>query len=86
MVVYCICIVKQKEIKMQTVIFDGKEYTLTQDAYISSDGKTYQATAVDKNGDDYMVYWDVIDWDNIDEIDDESNMCDWDNAANVIKI
>lgn len=70
-----------------TVEFEGKQYTLTQQPYI--DGKMddrpyYKAIAVDKNGNEHEVVWDVVD--NWEEIEDESESCDWDEPESVEKI
>jgi len=70
-----------------TVEFEGKEYTLTQQPYI--DGKTddrphYRAMAVDKEGNDHEVTWNVVDYWEI--IEDESESCDWDEPESVEKI
>ena len=70
---------------METMTIGGKTYYLWQDAYVSDNGKTYQAHASlnpdDNDDDDYMIYWDVI----ADE-DDQSNNCDWDNPRYIIDI
>lgn len=70
------------------VIFNGNEYELVQEAYISDDGMHYQAAA--KNGeDDYMVFWETTEeWNNRqpDDKTDESDACDWDNPVRVDKI
>lgn len=76
---------------------DGTEYALTQDAYISDDGNTYEASVVSMDmlneagttPDDYnpsidpaaTAYWEII----CDDCDDQSNACDWDKPL-VIKL
>lgn len=68
-----------------TINFEGKTYTLTQDAYYSNgnDGQ-YQAAAVDKDGRTYMVYWNILEGHEDDE--NEDTMCDWDNPDEVTLI
>lgn len=66
------------------VEFEGKEYTLTQDAYIDGSADEtpyYRAMAEDAEGNEYEVFWDVLE--NWKEIEDEQEMCDWDNPAKV---
>ena len=69
------------------------DYILLQQAYPENDqsaecGYSYCALAKkaaqwdDDDADHYMIYWDVIDV----ECDDESNACDWDTPAKVVKI
>lgn len=66
-----------------SVLFEGEEYELTQQAhYCESAGDEYTAHAFDKNGDEYYVYWDIINPD----AEEEENMCDWDNPARVSRI
>lgn len=72
---------------MEKVMFEGKEYTLTQEAYAagSANGVPYfQATAVDAEGNEYEVTWDVRDnWEEIAATGDDSEMCDWDAPVSV---
>ena len=82
---------------MEKVIFEGKEYTLTQDAYIAEganryryglplddDRPFYKASAVDQEGNEFEVAWEVVDhW---QELEDENEMCDWENPASVERI
>lgn len=81
-----------------TVNYNGKTYTLEQDAYCSDSGETYQASATHPDYPDATIY--VI-WDNLHaghicdgdgncvidgcngECEDESNACDWDNPSAV---
>ena len=67
-----------------TVTHNGKTFTLTQDAYITSNGSRdyYRAHAVDANQNEYYILWDIIDAD----CDDESNACDWSNPSDIISI
>lgn len=67
------------------VIFEGKEYRLTQDAYVSDDGATYQASAQDADNNEYMVVWEVNHPD-FENLTDESEACDWENPIRVTRI
>lgn len=84
-----------------TVEFKGATYTLTQDAYCDNYGTDgavrYYASAVDANGNKYLVAWDTTEtWNEAQElykatgevsgyIEDESNACDWDSPTAVTK-
>lgn len=64
--------------------WEGKELRTTQDPHI--DGQVgehpyYEASAIDAEGNEYSVIWDVRD--EYEEIDDESSMCDWNNPVSV---
>lgn len=65
-----------------TITFKEKEYELTQDAYYNNgeDG-VYKARAI-KDGEEYMVYWDILPGHEDDE--NEDTMCDWDNPSKVL--
>jgi hypothetical protein len=67
------------------VTFNGKEYTLQQDAYADNymDRICYFATAADSEGNNYKVMWELKDPENYAELEDESEACDWDDAAEV---
>lgn len=69
---------------METITFKSKKLTLTQDAYITSNGvyNCYEALAVDADGNDYKVIWDILDA----QCDDESNACDWSTPSNIIAL
>lgn len=82
--------------------FKGKKYALTQQPYPASgtnyihsggvDYPQYTACCVDEDGDEYHMYWDVLDcWldedgNDSNECEDESSICDWENPSKVIKI
>lgn len=70
--------------------FEGNIIELTQEAYITGlkGKKHYEAHAIDINDNEYIVKWDILDcWkDKIDECDDESNLCDWANPTEIIKL
>ena len=64
------------------ITFEGKTYTLTQDAYYSNGNEgRYQASALDEDGNTYMVLWRILDGHEDD--DNEDTMCDWDNPFAV---
>lgn len=51
-------------------------YNLLQDAYISDCGTTYQAAALDCEGNEVTLYWSVINYDDY-TTDDMALDCDW---------
>jgi len=59
-----------------------KDLKLTQQAYL--DGDVYSAHATDKNGNEYMVHWEIIV--DLDSITDESEACDWENPTYITKL
>lgn len=63
---------------MITYTHNDTVISLIQDAHIADDGRHYIALATDQNDGLYQVSWYVIDYDNSNAIDDESDMCDWD--------
>lgn len=71
-----------------TVDFDGREYTLTEQAYLyHAQGlddiadNHYRANALDDEGNEYFVYWNPIEgW---QQLEDGSDHCDWDNPVMV---
>lgn len=70
------------------VTFNGKDYTLTQQPYVDGydNNVRYYASAVDANGEEYKVAWKVKSNIDINEIEDESDACDWDKPVDVKKI
>lgn len=63
------------------------EIALTQQAYIDgpADGTPiYKATGIDQHGNNYEVTWEVVE--NWEQIEDEQEMCDWDQPARIEKI
>jgi hypothetical protein len=71
------------EAEFGTVDVEGNTYYLTQQAYItgSDDDVCYEAAAIASNGDVYTVRWAVCeDW---QEIEDESDRCDWAKPISV---
>lgn len=79
------------EIEMEKVEFEGKTYTLTQEAYITESGGVtcYEASGIDEDGNDVTVTWDIKDvW--LDEdgqlnglLEDGGEACDWNNPVSV---
>ena len=57
------------------VVHNDKKLYLSQQAYISDDGLTYEASAIDDDENNYKIYWDVT----CQDADDESDACDWDD-------
>jgi|GEM_PF-2558253 len=72
---------------METYTIDGKEITLTQDPFIDGvvgERPIYKAHGTDDQGNEYIVTWNVVDnWENIE---DESEMCDWDNPIGLMQV
>lgn len=77
-----------KDLGFGTVKFEGKEYALTQQPYIDgpADGTPYyRAMAVDAEGNEYEVEWEVVEY--WEKIEDEQEMVeDWDTPVSVEKI
>ena len=79
---------------MNTVTFEGKEITLTQDAYLTGphEAPHYEAAGVDQDGNRVMVKWEIEShWLNEDgtlngEMEDEGDACDWDAPVEVYEI
>ena len=62
------------ETEFGTVEHNGEKLWLTQQAYVTYGG-TYQAAAIDSEGNDYTVTWDTVEgW---EQCEDESEACDW---------
>lgn len=66
------------------ITFDGKEYALKEAAYADTYGDKemtpcYKAMAIDTEGKEYMVYWDITD----DEAELEEHKCNWSAPATV---
>jgi hypothetical protein len=71
-----------------TILVDGKEYTLTKNPYVAgSFGKVYYDGLVeDEEGNEYRISWALKDGIEIDEVEDESDACDWDNPILIIAL
>ena len=68
------------------VFKDGKEYILTQDAYIDGvwEETYYAASAIDKDGRDYLIRWEILeDYDPTSQY--EETACDWENPSEIIQ-
>lgn len=76
---------------MNTVKFEGKEITLTQEAYLTGtqEAPYYEATGTDQEGNEVTVKWEIKpQWLSEDgtlngELEDESDACDWDSPVEV---
>ena len=70
-------------IEYGSVLFEGEEYELTQQAYYNeATGDEYQAHAFDKNGEEFYVFWNIKN----PEAEEEEDMCDWDNPECVERV
>jgi hypothetical protein len=70
----------EANMKNAEITVDGITVQLTQPAYISDSGDTYQANAEDVEGNLYHVYWDVVD----SETGDQSAACNWETPSKII--
>lgn len=76
-----------KDLGFGIVDFDGKKYSLEQQAYIDGiqDRELYyKASALDAEGNKCVVVWDVVD--NWEQIEDEQEMCDWESPISIERI
>lgn len=56
---------------------DGEESTCAMQ------GNWYEASAKDDDGNEYIVFWDILpDWDG----EDEGDACDWDLPTAVVQL
>lgn len=60
-----------------------KTYKLSHQPYI--DGEFYSAHANDKMGNEYMIHWEIK-VDDIENLEDESEACDWDHPLFITKL
>ena len=69
---------------MEIVKFNGQEYTLTQEAYYNChpDKPMYLAEAMDREGYSYLIKWAITH----PQAENEDEMCDWENATDVIEL
>lgn len=69
---------------------NGVRIVTMQPAYLFSNGQEYIAHADEcsRDNSDYIVSWDVKpEYINmIDEVTDESILCDWENPTSIVKI
>ena len=69
-----------------SVEHEGTTWYLTQQPYITSAGGRpwYEAIAISADGDTARIEWAVVDeW---EDIEDESEACDWDKPASVTRL
>lgn len=68
------------------VTYEGKEYILIQQAYIAGTNEEpyYLATAIDNEGNEYEVEWELNE--DAGLVEDESTACDWDRPVDVREI
>lgn len=83
--------IEMTENEFGTVFFEGKGYILVEQAFLNHiqglDGVSddhYAARAVDRDGNEYMVYWNPVDgW---ERLEDASEHCDWDSPVEVTEL
>jgi len=70
---------------MNLTLTNGTQITLTQAAYIegTSTNVFYTALAQDKDGEFYRVIWDILDMPNFENLQDETQACDWQNPRSI---
>lgn len=57
-----------------------------QASVFAMEGNWYEATAVDDDGNEYLVLWEIRDSVDINTLDDESDACDWENPVAVVQL
>jgi len=64
-----------------------EDLQLTQNAYVtgSLEAPYYTAHALDKDGNEYEVRWKII-CDDFDNLEDESNACNWAKPSSITKL
>jgi hypothetical protein len=65
------------------IVYDGVELRTIDNPYLDSD--VYKAIAVDKFDNKYEIVW-TINHPDFENLEDESESCDWDNPASVEKL
>ena len=65
------------------VTVDGTELRTTQEPYLNGDN--YTANAVDQDDNEYKIIWE-INHPDFENLEDESEACDWDNPVSVEKL
>lgn len=65
------------------VTVDGTELRTTQEPYLN--GENYTANAVDQDDNEYKINWE-INHPDFENLEDESEACDWDNPVEVEKL
>lgn len=67
----------EKEVSiMTTTLFNGKEYTFTQEAYYNAGTGMYEAHVKDDEGRYYKAYFFIAN----ENAEEECDMCNWDVA------
>lgn len=72
---------------MLTVEFEGKTIKTNQEPFIdgmSDEKPIYKAYGEDQEGNEYIITWNVVD--HYEEIEDESEMCNWDKPSGLMKL
>lgn len=64
------------------ITVEGIEYRTTQHPYLADNGEQYVAQAVDMHDNEYTITWD-INHPDFENLEDESEACDWDNPVSV---
>lgn len=69
-----------------TIFFEGIPYVLWQDPYIFGplSCPAYKACGVDRQGNEVVVYWDVVE--NWETVERKEDMCDWENPSGVDEV
>jgi len=65
------------------VTVDGVELRTTKEPYLNGDN--YIANAVDQDDNEYKITWE-INHPDFENLEDESEACDWDNPVSVEKL
>ena len=65
------------------VTVDGVELRTTKEPYLNGDN--YIANAVDQDDNEYKITWE-INHPDFENLEDESEACDWDNPVSVDKL
>lgn len=70
---------------MTHIIHNNTQFDLIQEPFISDNGTQYTAFAENNNREQLQVIWNVKQYyiDNPEELDDDSNACDWDKYTIV---
>lgn len=63
--------------------FEEMELRTIHDPYLDND--VYKTVAVDQHDNQYEIVWE-INHPNFDELEDESEACDWDKPISVVSL
>lgn len=74
------------DVGQDSIHHEGKEIFLTQGPYIDGTHESpyYRAHAIDLEGNEYKVTWDVVE--GYEQLEDAADHCDWDNPSDVQQI